>query len=184
VVAEPCVWELTYHDSRLVYRTRQSASGYSYELVREVKLEGRTVVSASVLTNRNSQPLSLEWFPHPFFALTHGLIEAELPKGCTLPENPGFSLVDKRLTSKKRFVGIQDGHMNFLKLPAAKTLRARVNHPHLTHVEFETSYIPSQCPIWANGLTFSIEPYLAHTLAPGETLQWSVSTAFGQPRTP
>jgi len=182
-VADPCVWELTYHDSRLVYRTQQTALGYNYQLVREVKLEDRTVVSVTQLTNRNAQPLSIEWFPHPFFALTDGLIQTEVPEGCTLPENPGFSLAGNHLNSKKRFVGIRDGHMNFLKLPTGKTLRARISHPHLTHVEFETSYVPSQCPIWANGLTFSIEPYLAHTLAPGETLQWSVRTAFGPPRT-
>jgi len=183
-VAEPCAWELTYHDARLVYRTQQTALGYDYQLVRKVELAERTVVSVSQLTNRNSQPLAIEWFPHPFFALTDGLIQAEVPEGCTLPDNPGFSLAGKSLSSKKRFVGVKDGHMDFLHLPAGKTLRARMNHPHLTHVEFETSYIPSQCPVWANGLTFSIEPYLAHTLAPGATLEWSVRTTFGQPRTP
>jgi hypothetical protein len=136
----------------------------------------------SRLTHRAAQPLSLEWFPHPFFALTDRLIEAEVPPACRLAENPGFSLEGRRLASRKRFDGERDGHMDFLLLPPGVPVRARLSHPRLQYVDFVTSYAPSECVIWGNGNTFSIEPYLAAVLTTGETKEWSVSTAFGPAR--
>lgn len=182
VVIEPCAWTLERTADALVYRTDQRTLGYETALVREIRLTGRSVLSVSRLTNRAAQPLSLEWFPHPFFALTDRLIEAEVPPACRLAENPGFSLEGRRLASRKRFDGERDGHMDFLLLPPGVPVRARLSHPRLRYVDFATSYAPSECVIWGNGNTFSIEPYLAAVLAPGETKEWSVTTTFGPSR--
>ena len=183
VVVEPCVWTLERATDRLTFRTEQRMLGYDTALTREIQLRGRTIHSISRLTNRAGQPLSLEWFPHPFFALTDRLIEVEVPPACRLADNPGFSLDGRRLASRKRFDGDRDGHMDFLLLPPGVTVQARLTHPRLQWVDFSTSYAPSECVIWGNGNTFSIEPYLAATLAPGETREWSVTTAFGPART-
>lgn len=182
VVVEPCVWEIARAVDRLTFRTVQRTHGYDTLLEREVRLEGPTILSSSRLTNRGSRPLSLEWFPHPFFALTDRLIEAEVPPACRLADNPGFLLEGQRLASRKRFDGDRDGHMDFLILPPDVTVRARLSHPRRQWVDFATSYAPSECLIWGNGNTFSIEPYLAAVLAPGETREWWVSTAFGPVR--
>lgn len=182
VVVEPCAWEIERGADRLHFRTAQRAHGYDTALEREVRLEGRTLWSSSRLTNRATRPLSLEWFPHPFFALTDRLIEAEVPPACRLADNPGFSLEGRRLASRKRFDGDRDGHMDFLILPPQVPVRARLSHPRLEWVDFATSYAPSECLIWGNGNTFSIEPYLTAVLAPGETREWWVSTAFGPAR--
>lgn len=183
VVVEPCVWTLERATDRLTFRTEQRMLGYDTALTREIQLRGRTIHSISRLTNRAGQPLSLEWFPHPFFALTDRLVEVEVPPACRLADNPGFSLDGRRLASRKRFDGDRDGHMDFLLLPPGVTVQARLTHPRLQWVDFSTSYAPSECVIWGNGNTFSIEPYLAATLAPGETREWSVTTAFGPART-
>ena len=167
---------------RLIFRTEQRMLGYDIALTREIQLRGRTIHSISRLTNRAAQPLSLEWFPHPFFALTDRLIEAEVPPACRLADNPGFSLEGRRLASRKRFDGDRDGHMDFLLLPPGVTVQARLSHPRLQWVDFSTSYAPSECVIWGNGNTFSIEPYLAAVLASGETREWSVTTGFGPAR--
>lgn len=183
VVVEPCAWTLERATDRLTFRTEQRMLGYDTALTREIQLRGRTIHSISRLTNRAGQPLSLEWFPHPFFALTDRLIEVEVPPACRLADNPGFSLDGRRLASRKRFDGDRDGHMDFLLLPPGVTVQARLSHPRLQWVDFSTSYAPSECVIWGNGNTFSIEPYLAAVLAPGETREWSVTTAFGPART-
>lgn len=178
-MVEPCRWETAREANRLIFRTGQQAFGYAYELVRKIEVEGRIVTSTTLLTNHATTPLSLEWFPHPFYALSDRLIQADLPPGCSLNENPGFSLEGTRLRLKRRYEGERDGHMDFLRTPATGGLKARLSHPQLDFVDFETSYVPSVCPIWANGLTFSIEPYLASRLPPGQSLRWSLRHGFG-----
>ena len=89
---------------------------------------------------------------------------------------------DGRFTQKRIFHGVHDGQFELLQLPAGEPLRCRLSHPRLTHVDFATSFVPSECPVWGNGNTFSIEPYLAASLAPGATLEWHVSYDFGAAR--
>ncbi|MBL9208664.1 MAG: hypothetical protein JNN01_26510 [Opitutaceae bacterium] len=181
-MVEPCRWEITRQANRLTFRTGQQAFGYAYELVRKIELEGRTLTSSTLLTNHATTPLQLEWFPHPFYALSDRLIRVDLPPGCTMGENPGFSLEGTTLRLKQAFHGELDGHMDHLRTPATGGIKVRLSHPQLEAMEFETSYIPSECPIWANGLTFSIEPYLASALPPGQSLRWSLRHGFGHPK--
>lgn len=178
-VVRPCAWEFRQETCGLRARTRQAAIGFDYSLERTVELLGGELRSTTRLVNHATDTLALEWFAHPFFALTDGVIELELPDGTTLAENPGFSLERGRLRQKRRFVGADDGHFDLLRLPPDRPLRCRVSHPRLTHIDFATSFAPSECVIWGNGHTFSIEPYLALTLAPGESREWNLSYCFG-----
>ncbi|HEY0946643.1 MAG TPA: hypothetical protein VGD81_15295 [Opitutaceae bacterium] len=180
-VDQPCTWEITAFRDRAVFHTHQAAFGFNYELVRMVELTGRDLLSVTKLTNRGTAPLVLEWFVHPFFALADGMIAATLPAGTELAENPGFALEKGVLRNRRRFAGRDDGHFDRVTLPGRQPLQTRLSHPRLTHIEFSTSFIPTECVIWANGHTFSIEPYLAIDLAPGETRQWSLSYRFGGP---
>jgi len=181
-VVTPCAWSATQFSCGARWRTRQAAAGFDYQLERTVELFGRELRSTSRLTNHGGAPLALEWFVHPFFALTDGRIALDLPPGATLPENPGFALAAGRFTQKRVFQGLHDGQFELLGLPAGEPLRCRLSHPTLTHVDFATSFVPSECPVWGNGHTFSIEPYLAATLAPGATLEWHLRYGFGAPR--
>jgi hypothetical protein len=178
-VTRACQWRVAAHADRLVFETDQEAAGRNYALRREIGLTGRTVRSATRLTNRGLAPLHLEWFCHPFFALTDGVIDATLPEGSGLPENPGFALAGRAFTQKRRFAHEQDGHLDFLRLPAGGNLAVRLTHPVLTHVDFETSFAPSECLVWGNSNTFSIEPYQVLDLAPGQTQEWSLRYTFG-----
>ena len=67
---EACTWEVSSFPDRLVFRTQQSVPGASYALVRQIELVGRHVVSFTQLANTGSAPLPVQWFPHPFWALT------------------------------------------------------------------------------------------------------------------
>ena len=176
----PCQWQITPDREQISFHTRHDAAGFAYELTRHVELAGRTLNSVSTLTNHAAMPLCLEWFAHPFFALTDRLIGAELPAGTTVADNPAFAITGRRLDQKRRFASVTDGHFDFLRLPPAPTLTAKLNHPVLTHVGFATSFAPGECIIWGNANTFSIEPYLALALAPGRTKEWSVRYEFGE----
>jgi hypothetical protein len=177
-LTDPCPWTVERFPDHLLFQTRQSAAGFSYALTRQVQLSGRTIVSRSTLTNVGEQPLVLQWFPHPFFALKDHRIRAEFVAGASMPENPGFALADRTLTYQRPFVSKDDSQFVLFDLPPGRPLQANLDHPVLERIEFTTSYAPDECPVWGNAHTFSIEPYLNLDLAPGQSRRWSVQYRF------
>jgi hypothetical protein len=183
VVERPCRWEISSGDRLLEFQTRQAALGWECELVRTVSLTGRTLTSASRLANRGNRPLPLHWFAHPFFALDSGVLTCDLPSGYGCEENPGFAMDPSgRLTFKRPFAGVDDGHFQLLKIAPATPLKATLSHPNLEFVRFATDFVPDLCPVWGNGNTWSIEPYIMTTLTPGESRTWSLKYEFGPTR--
>jgi hypothetical protein len=181
-VSAPCVWRIDPAGDSLTFTTRHTVAGFAYEISRRLELAERTLRSVTFLANRSDRRLTLEWFAHPFFALRDGLARTDLPAGTALAANPAFALEGRTLVQRRRFADIRDGHMVFLRLPLGAPLAARLEHPSLTHVDFATDFAPAECPVWGNSVTFSIEPYLALDLAPGEVRTWSLLYRFGQPR--
>ena len=178
-ITEPCAWILTHAADHIIFQTRQAGAGLAYELTRKIELAGRTVASHSQLTNVGEQPLVLQWFAHPFWALTGGRARVQLPPGTTVPENPGFALgPDGALTFKRPFLGADDSQFALLTLPTGRPLALTLDHPKLKQVSFASSFAPDECPVWANAQTVSVEPYLNLRLAPGETRHWHVRHGF------
>lgn len=180
VVNLPCDWKVEEGAYRIVFRTHQRVGSWNYELARTIELRGRTLLSVSHLANRGTAPLVLEWFAHPFFALTAGRARAALPPGTTLRDNPGYTITDNELSFRRAFDGRDDGHLDHLGLPPDQPLSARLSHPQLTHVDFSTSFAPFKCVVWANGNTLSLEPFLALLLAPGQASEWTLTYDFGE----
>lgn len=183
VVTEPCKWDVDAAPDRVVFHTEQTVGRWSYEIERTIELRGRTVFSKSRLINRGSTALKLEWFAHPYFALQDdGFLRVTLPGGTSLPENPGFVLEGRQITLRRAFVGMDDGDLELLALPAGAPLVAELSHSRITGVRFATDFAPFKCVLWANGNTLSIEPFLALDLAPGESREWTLTYEFGEPR--
>jgi len=182
VVSEPCAWTIAAQPERIVFRTRQEAAGWSYELERSVELRGRKLLSRSHLTNLGPGPLKLEWFAHPFFALqSDGKLRATLPAGTTLPANDGYDLTGQQLTMRRAFANAHDGVLVHLGLPAGQPLAVTLSHPRLAWVKFSTDFAPFKTVLWANSNTLSLEPFLALDLAPGESREWTLTYEFGPP---
>lgn len=180
VVKEPCRWQIERTDTRLIFRTEQAVGRWAYALERVIELTGRRLTSSSVLINRGAQPLVLEWFAHPFFALgADGKLEAELPAGSTLPDNPGYRLDGARLSMKRAFVGVHDGHLEHVELPAGRPFAVDLTHPRLHGLRFTFDQAPFKCVLWANGNTLSFEPFLALDLGPGQSRHWTLAYDFG-----
>ncbi len=96
-----------------------------------------------------------------------------------MPDNPGFALAPNgTLTFKRPFVTKDDNQFALLSLPNDRPLTVSVDHPQLTRVTFATSFVPNECPVWANAHTVSVEPYLHLRLAPGETHHWHLKHGF------
>ena len=174
-----CAWSVVRSPDQLCFQTRQTVAGFAVELTRRVELVDRTIGSYNQLTNVGERPLELQWFAHPFWPLTQGRALIRLPAGTTLPANPGFAVAaDGTLSFLRPFVSPDDNQFALLSLPPNQPLALSVDHPHLTLVNFETSFVPDECPVWANAHTISVEPYLNLRLFPGETRRWHVKHSF------
>lgn len=178
-LTKACSWSVTTSADRAVFRTRQTGAGHACALTREVALLDRELKSSSELTNLGSEPLGLQWFAHPFWPLQQGRVLVRLPRGTALPENPGFTIqADGTLSFQRPFVTPDDSQFALLTLPAGEPLELSVDHPRLSRVTMVTSFVPDECPIWANAHTLSVEPYLTLRLAPGETRRWHLIHGF------
>ena len=178
-LGERCQWTVKPAADHVIFLTRQTAAGLSFELSRKIELADRTVTSSTQLTNVGDVPLSLQWFPHPFWALTEQRAKMQLPAGTTVPENAVFTIAaDGSLSFKRPFDPKPDSQFSLLTLPPMQPLALSLNHPKLARVTFSVSYVPEECPIWGNGHTVSVEPYLGLTIPPGETRHWFVRHGF------
>ena len=179
LLGETCKWTVTEFPDHLIFQTRQTSAGVSYELSRKIELAGRTVTSFTQLTNVGDTPLALQWFPHPFWALTEQQAKMKLPAGTTVPENGVFTIAaDGSLTFRRPFGPKPDNQFALLTLPPKTPLSLSLSHPKLARVKFAVSYVPEECPIWGNGHTLSVEPYLNVTIPPGETRHWFARHGF------
>lgn len=178
-LATPCAWTVTATADRAIFQTRHAGAGRACALTREVALQERELHSASTLTNLGTEPLALQWFAHPFWPLRQGRARVSLPRGTRLPENPGFDLqADGTLSFRRPFVTPDDSQFALLALPPGQPLTLSVDHPRLARVTLATSFVPDECPVWANAHTLSVEPYLTLRLAPGETRRWHLIHGF------
>ena len=72
----------------------------------------------------------------------------------------------------------KDGCFQGLDHNAQTNLAVIQRHPQLGQVTATCSYAPDFFPIWGNPFTFSWEPYLERTVAPGQTLDWRIDYDF------
>jgi hypothetical protein len=180
-VTEPCTWTVRRAPGEVVFSTAQAGGGHAVEITRRVALDGRALTSATRVRNVGTRVLPLHWFAHPFFALTDGLVVCDLPADWGMAENAGFALDGAgRLTQRRRFRDQHDGHFELLRV-GESPLTARVAHPTVGHITVTTDFVPDLCPIWGNGNTWSVEPYVMRDLAPGDTTAWELGYRFGTP---
>ncbi|GAB5561416.1 MAG: hypothetical protein SynsKO_30630 [Synoicihabitans sp.] len=185
-LVEPCVWHIDAQPTRLEFSTQHAAAGYEVSLNRDVVIAGRTLQSISRIINIGEKPMQFEWFAHPFFALgPQGDFAVRLPASARIPADSGFTLAAGVLRGARRYIGKDDGAFALLENVASSPLQANVAHPALDGgIAFTTDFPLSECPIWMNGFTFSIEPYQTLELAPGEHREWTLTYQFGESSTP
>jgi len=64
-----CSWDIEHGDNYAVMSTKQSYRDKSIELKREVRVDGKQVVSITNVKNTGESEITLRWFSHPFFPL-------------------------------------------------------------------------------------------------------------------
>jgi hypothetical protein len=180
IVTQACTWHLDIDSTQAKFRSRHAAAGYDAEVGRTLELHGRTLRSHSRLTNTGQKAMELEWFAHPFFALgENGDIAVELPATASVAPESGFVMEANTLRGARRYIGKDDGAFTLPDGMVEQPLDVRISHPALENgIRFTTDFHPSECPIWMNGFTFSIEPYQRLSLAPGESREWQLTYKF------
>lgn len=172
-----CVWQIETTDESVVFSTEHRYGPYVLRLERTVSLYGRTVRSDTTIRNHGDMKIPLNWFPHPFYPHP---VENELCKvnlDVTIPENDGYELGSNGFITRKSWPW-SDGHYQVVDHHAASPLVVLQKHPVVGLVTAEFSYAPGVFPIWGNKNTFSFEPYLERTVAPGHSYSWSIDYDF------
>jgi hypothetical protein len=177
-VLEPVFWEITNSAAGSTMKGRQQFERWSFTITRDVALEDRTLSIRTGLHNTGEGDLPFRWFAHPFFPLMPDGTCCSAEEDWTMNENPGFMFNTRGEICMRPDHDWEQGHYEILRPKTDAPLRIVQRHPVVGAVRFAADIAPYQCALWANSRTFSLEPFLAATLAPGEERFWSVSYNF------
>lgn len=175
-VVEPCVWQVEAGKTVVEMTTEHEFRGFQVKLWRTVTLNGRTVSSYTQVENHHA-PLAFRWFPHPFYPQPDGDALCKFNFPVDYPENPGFVEGDDGFISRNS-KDWSRGYYQALDHDAESPLVVLQKHPKLGLVAATTSYVPDFFPIWGNANTFSWEPFLEQSLAPGQAYAWWIDYEF------
>jgi len=180
-IEELCRWNIARGNTAIRFATRHHFHDWAVELERTVSLLGRTVRSDTRVRNTGERMVPLRWFPHPFFpqmpAGTDELIKLNFPVGFSAGD--AYRVADNGFITRRGWPWTdKDGCFQGLDHNAQTNLAVIQRHPQLGQVTATCSYAPDFFPIWGNPFTFSWEPYLERTVAPGQTLDWRIDYDF------
>ena len=177
-ITRPCVWTTRTADSSITFTTGDAAHGWGYGLTRRLELDGRRLVSHTTVKNSGRRTLPVRWFAHTFFPLSDGTLVCQLQFPATMPENPGYTLEDGFIRFKKPLRSFEEDEFTMLEIGPDTSFDATLSHPTLEAIRITGDFALARLPIWANGNTFSIEPYIHRSLEPGEQTDWTLTYEF------
>jgi hypothetical protein len=174
-------WQKRLDENRCDMSCSHGAGDLAYDLERAWEAPDRTLVSTTRIRNTGRRPLRLQWFAHPFFPpMSEGLSfdpgpACHLPDGSMAYTHDGTGHIDYH----RPYVGTPKQRFQLLRLDAPLPCRLSLAHPHCGRVFLGGDFPLSDLPIWSNRHTFSPEPYLDLSLAPGESREWSLNYRMG-----
>lgn len=177
-VEEFCSWDVQQQGTALAMHTDQEFGSFAFGLTRSLALNSRSVRSGVALKNTGKRPIPIRWFPHPFYPQTASdeLCRFNIP--VSFPENDGFEMAESGFVARKNWPNWEKGYYQALQHDAHSDLVILQKHPVVGLVAATCSYIPNFFPIWGNANTFSWEPFLERTLAPGQETSWFIDYEF------
>jgi hypothetical protein len=180
MVQEFCSWKIAIAPHRLCMSTVHQSDAFCVLLQRNVELDRHTIVSRTEIVNRSPQELPIRWFAHPFFPLNRDLWCCRMNFPWSVPENPGYIKNSDGVLCMKNDYAWEKGLFLKLDIRDGSFFSASAVHPLVGSVGIVTDYPLESLPVWANARTFSPEPYLSRSIAPGERTAWTVSYTMGE----
>lgn len=178
-VIEFLPWQVESTIQQITMQTEQTFQAWTYRLVRQVTLAGRTLDSHTTIESTGSADLPVRWFAHPFFPLTADRVYCHFSIPVAMPENDGYFLNEAGYVCQKPEHQWERGYyqaLDYSKPEGGITITQK--HPTLGLVVTNTDFAPDFLPIWSNANTFSFEPYFDTTLGQGENATWRISYEF------
>ena len=173
---ERCVWRIENAPEHLTFRAEQAAEGFAFSVARELTLHGRTLRSATTLSNTGKRPVPFQWYPHPFYPLFDGGECCKFACPVTFPENPGYEIAPSGFLRTKGPPSRQ-GYFQVVEHPPAPPVILQ-KHPALGVLAAVCDYVSPRLPVWGNQNTFSFEPYYERIVVAGGEARWSVTYEF------
>ena len=174
-VLEFCEWEIDAGERAVAFTTRQERNDFALELVRDVSVSGRTIVSRTRLANVGRSQIPMRWFPHPFYPIPEGPALCSLCEPVSLPPGTTYSVRP-------------DGYLECADLAALQSVAVRTpgrspisfleRHPLLGLVGARYSFPAPHVLVWGNPNTFSFEPYLDQTVGVGSGVDFTAEYHF------
>jgi hypothetical protein len=177
-VTERASWLLTEPGPGVVeFRTRAAFGDFALELARSLSLRGRTLRSATVLTNVGARAIPVRWFAHPFFPWAGERwcrlsLESALPEGAPLVEDKEGYVARRSGSDWRR------GHYVVPRVALGGRLAVEQAHPTLGVVRASCDFPLGGLALWGNEHTCSFEPFLHTIVAPGHDARWAVVYDF------
>jgi hypothetical protein len=177
VVHSFCDWTIEHGDQEVAFAAEQRYEDFALTLTRTVSLEGRMVRSYTHLTNIGGKPIPLRWFPHPFFPQPESDELLWINAPLRWRAATGYKQLGNGFIARSGWPW-RDGHYLPLDHDATAPLVLLQRHPVLGIVAASCSYVPDFFPVWGNAITFSWEPFLERTVAPGQAHEWWIDYFF------
>lgn len=178
-VSEFCRWEIETDADSVSMRTRQLLGDHALYLRRTLRLRDRSLWSTTHLINTGPADLMFRWFAHPFFPRMAGDEACKPGFSFTLPEGDAFYLDEAKTIRFDPSYDWPSGRgYQLLEDVEGKHFGVRQRHPLCTEVRVDGDFLLHKVALWANENTFSIEPFLQHTLPPGGEYTWTLSYRF------
>jgi hypothetical protein len=170
-------WTIDRGTTEAIFTTQQRYEEFALTLRRTVTLHERTIHSHTQLANTGNAPIPMRWFPHPFYpqTKTDELLWINAPLRWRDANN--YTRARNGFIARTGWPWTE-GHYHPLDHEASAPLVLLQRHPLLGMVTAACSYAPDFFPIWGNPNTFSWEPFLERTVAPGQSLAWWIDYTF------
>jgi hypothetical protein len=176
-VLEYSDWAVEARSDVAVFTTDQRYEGHDLSLARTVSLHGRTVRSHTRLRVRGDEFVRVRWFPHPFYPQPDDDELFWINAPLHWRDDASYTQRDNGFIARAGWPW-DDGRYLALNHDANAPLVVLQRHPRLGLVTGACSFIPDYFAIWGNAATFSWEPFLERTVAPGQELTWWVDYTF------
>ncbi len=176
-IIELCQWDVSHESNAIRMHTNHTYQGFGVDLERTVGLYGRTIRSATRLKNTGSAAIPIRWFPHPFYPYPEGDELCRFNFPVSMPANAFYEVGEGGFVCRRSWPW-NEGHFQAFDHTAQSNLMIVQKHPALGLIAATCSYTPGFFPIWGNQYTFSWEPFLERTLAPGQETGWWIDYDF------
>ena len=174
-VSVPCEWSVTSEADTVTMNAVQAHGGRSLAIERSLTLHGRTLRSTTWLVNTGQRELPFRWFAHPFFPRMATGESCRPGFSFRLPASDGFAVDSDGAIGLRKAFNWDEGCFQHLDGVEGQRFNIRQRHPLCGEIVVDGDFPLHRIALWANAHTFSIEPFLQHTLRPEEGYTWTLT---------